>query len=166
MWKVLARARESFVSNQKGNVAVLFAFSAIPLIGLLGGAVDVTRHQRYKTEISNAMDAGAIALVKRGAKDDADADRFVSGYINSMLPEYRGDKMLHIVKFDAVKIDGGYRVTSDGYMDTAFMPVIGIRRMTLDLSTEVLQSNQKYEVALVLDNTGSMDSYGRIEALR
>jgi Flp pilus assembly protein TadG len=166
MWKVLARARESFVSNEKGNVAILFAFSAIPLIGLMGGAVDVTRHQRYKTEIANALDAATLALVKRGAKDDADADNFVNGYVATMMTEYRADKMLHLAKFDAAKVDGGYRVSSSGYMDTAFLPVVGIRQMPLDLSAEVLQSSQKYEVALALDNTGSMDSYGRIEALR
>ncbi len=166
MWKVLFRARDCFVKDQRGNVAILFAFTAVPLIGLLGGAVDVTRHHRYKTELLNAMDAAAIALVRQGARNDADADAFVNRYVATMMPGDGRDRMLHMNRFDAIEIEGGYRVVSDGYMDTAFMPVVGISEMALDLETEVLTTGGKYEIALALDNTGSMRNFGRIEALR
>ncbi len=86
MWKVLSRARDRFARNQSGNVAVIFAVSAVPLIGLLGGAVDLSRQQRYKTELLNAMDSAAVALAKRGAKDDSDADQFVTDYVNAIMP--------------------------------------------------------------------------------
>ena len=65
MWKVLFRARDRFVKDQRGNVAILFAFSAVPLIGMLGGAVDVTRQHRYKIDIQNAMDSRR-SCVRRG----------------------------------------------------------------------------------------------------
>ena len=64
MWKVLFRARDRFDRDQRGNVAILFAFSAVPLIGLLGGAVDVTPPSALQDRNSNAMDASAIALVR------------------------------------------------------------------------------------------------------
>src|SRR3712207_544021 len=80
MRTLLSRAWKRFDSDQAGNAAVLFAFTAVPMIALLGGAVDVTRHVRYKTQIQNAMDSAAVALVRRGAKNDADADRFVNDY--------------------------------------------------------------------------------------
>lgn len=166
MWKVLFRARDRFVKDQRGNVAILFAFSAVPVIGLLGGAVDVTRHHRYKTEILNAMDATAIALVRQDTQNDADADAFVNKYIAPMLPGRGGDRMLHMDAFNAIKIEGGYRIVSDGYMDTAFLPVVGIGEMALDLSTEVMTSGGKYEIALALDNTGSMAERNKIGALR
>jgi Flp pilus assembly protein TadG len=166
MWKVLARARRRFAREERGNIGIVFAAAAVPMIGLLGGAVDVTRHARYKTELLNAMDAAAIALVKHGAKNNAEADKFVNGYINALLPQIAADRMLAMAAFDAVDIEGGYRVVSDGDMRTAFMPVIGIQSLPLDLVTEVQMSAGKYEVALVLDNTGSMANYGRIEALQ
>src|SRR4051794_13203609 len=102
MWKVLFRARKSFVLNQSGNIGIIFAFAAVPMIGLLGGAVDMTRYNRHKTELLNAMDAGAIALVKRGANDDSDADSFVTKYISTMLPTR--DPMLHLNTFNAIQI--------------------------------------------------------------
>lgn len=167
MLRVLFRARDRFDQDQRGNVAVLFAFAAVPLIGLLGGAVDVTRHQRYKTELLNAMDTAAIALVRHDAKSDQEADDFVNSYIQPMLPGHGGgDAMLHMQRFDAIAIQGGYRVVSNGYMDTAFLPVVGIQEMALNLETEVMSSSGNYEIALALDNTGSMRNHGRIEALR
>lgn len=166
MWKVLFRARNRFARDQRGNVAILFAFSAIPLVGLLGGAVDVTRHHRYKAELLNAMDATAIALVRSNPASDADADAFVNRYMATMMPGGNNDGTLHMAAFDAIAVEGGYRVVSNGYMDTAFMPVVGISDMPLDLETEVRTTGGRYEIALALDNTGSMRNFGRIEALR
>lgn len=166
MWKVLARAWKRLDRDQGGNVAIIFAAACVPLIGLLGGAVDVTRHQRHQTTLLNAMDAATIALVRRGADSDAEADAFVTNYIHAMMQPDQRDPMLDLRTFDATEIAGGYRVTADASMDTAFMPVIGIRSLPLDLSTEVMMSAGKFEVALALDNTGSMRHFGRIEALR
>ena len=164
MWKVLARARYRFTRDQRGNVGILFAASLIPMIGLLGGAVDVTRHARHKTAMLNAMDSAAIALARRGAEDDADADAFVNEYINALLPPR--DSMLHMGQFDAQQIPGGWRVVSDGAMDTAFLPVVGIEEMPLDLQAEVMSTGGNFEVALALDNTGSMAERNKIEDLR
>jgi Mg-chelatase subunit ChlD len=199
MLKVLFRARDRFVREQAGNVAILFAVSAIPLLGLMGGAVDFTRHHRYKVELLNAMDATAIALVRSGPESDAEADAFVNQYMAALLPRFVGneaparqqaargsmfsmaaaaapdapapasgarDPMLHMQPFDAVEIEGGWRVVSDGYMDTAFLPLIGMDEMLLDLSSEVMMSGGKFEIALALDNTGSMDLHGRMDALK
>lgn len=166
MWKVLFRAWDRFDQDQRGNVAILFAATAVPLIGLLGGAVDVTRHHRYKTEILNAMDATAIALARKGELTDSEADEFVNSYIAPMLPGQGGDRMLHMNRFDAVPTENGYRIVASGFMDTAFLPVVGIQDMVLDLSTEVMTSGGKYEIALALDNTGSMAENDKIGALR
>jgi Flp pilus assembly protein TadG len=165
MWKVLLRARKRFAGDQRGNTAIIFAFSAIPLIGLIGGAADMARYTRHKQAILNAMDSTAVALTRQGAANDAEADRFVNDYIAAMLPANR-DPMLRLASFDTTDIGGGYRVSSTGSMGTAFMPVIGIRQMPLDLQSEVMKTNARYEIALALDNTGSMNSYGRIGALR
>ncbi len=166
MWKVLFRAWRRFDKDQRGNVAVIFAFSMVPVIGLIGGAVDVSRHQHYKVEILNAMDSAALALVRRGAANDADANTFVNTYITPMIPAAARDPMLHLASFKAIKISGGYRVESGGYMDTAFLPVVGIRQMPFQLDTEVVNSGGNFEVALALDNTGSMAEHNKIGALK
>ncbi len=166
MLKLPFRALRRFDKDQRGNVAVLFAFSMVPLIGFMGGAVDVSRHHRYKVEISNALDSAAIALVRRGAKNDAEAADFVTRYVASMMPGGGQDKMLHLDRFVATAVQGGYHVGVHGSMDTAFLPVVGIEEMPLDVETEVVASGGRYEVALALDNTSSMFEHNKIGALK
>lgn len=164
MLKVLLRARKRFARNQRGNVGILFAFAAVPMIALAGGAVDLTRFNRHKTQTMNAMDSAAIALARTGAKNDAAASEFVNNYVAALLPTSR-DPQLHLDPFKARKIQGGWRVSASGDMGTAFLPVVGINQMQLDLSIEV-NSGGNYEIALVLDNTGSMAQRDKIGALK
>ena len=107
---------------------MLFAFAAVPLIGLLGGAVDVTRQHRYKSEILNAMDATAIALVRKAPTNDADADAFVNDYITPMLPGYGSDPMLHIAASTREDRRRLPRRRPTATWSTAFLPVVGIQR--------------------------------------
>jgi Mg-chelatase subunit ChlD len=82
------------------------------------------------------------------------------------MPNGRPERMLHMKPFNAIEIDGGYRVVSDGFMQPAFLPVVGISEMPLDMETEVVTTAGKYEIALALDNTGSMAEHNKIGALR
>ena len=76
------------------------------------------------------MDAAAIALVRSGARDDAEADAFVNDFIarHACRREPTRPRCCTWRAFDATEIEGGWRVVSDGYMDTAFLPVVGIER--------------------------------------
>jgi Mg-chelatase subunit ChlD len=51
-------------------------------------------------------------------------------------------------------------------METAFLPVAGIEEMPLDLESEVVMTSGNFEVALALDNTGSMEERNKIGALK
>jgi Mg-chelatase subunit ChlD len=74
--------------------------------------------------------------------------------------------MLNLQPFDAVKTETGYIVRGGGTMKAAFLPVVGIQTLPLDLESEVSTPTGRYEVALALDNTGSMEDNDKIEALR
>ncbi|MYZ46377.1 TadE/TadG family type IV pilus assembly protein [Propylenella binzhouense] len=165
MFNGLAWARRPGIfSNESGNVGIIFAFSAIPLIGLMGGAVDVTRQQRYKAEIANAMDAAAIALARQPAMKKPEADAFVNRYVESVIG--KPDASVHLPGFETEKTESGYVVSVEATMDTAFLPLLGFATLPIDLTTEVASSAGKYEIALALDNTGSMAQNGKIQALR
>jgi Mg-chelatase subunit ChlD len=166
MRNMLFRAAHRFDRDQRGNVAVLFAFSMVPLIGLLGGAVDFARYSRYQTAILNALDATALALVRSEPADDAEADAFVNRYAGALLAGYSAQKALDLEPFDAIAVDGGYRVVVQGGMKTAFLRVLGMDEMPLSLQTEALTSTGDYEIALALDNTGSMAEHDKIGALK
>jgi Flp pilus assembly protein TadG len=49
---------------QHGNVAIIFALSLIPLIGVVGAAIDYSRANSARTDMQAALDATALMLAK------------------------------------------------------------------------------------------------------
>ena len=151
-----------FTSDQRGNVFILFGATAIPLLLVMGGAVDVIRYLRYKGELSNAVDAAALALARTSPNATEDeADTFVTNYVNSFS---LGDAEFTLEDFDVVKVDNGFQVTATGGMETLFLPLAGftngghaINEMPVSITAEVVNRSQRLELALVFDNTGSMN---------
>ncbi len=65
----------SFLSDQRGNTAIIFAFAVAPLIALSGGAVDLSHRAQIRTEMQGAADTAALAAARtlQGAvADDKD----------------------------------------------------------------------------------------------
>ena len=63
---------------------------------------------------------------------------------------------------------GAYQiiVTAEGTVPTTFMKVVGFETMKINASSTVKWGNTRLRVALVLDVTGSMESAGKIGALK
>ncbi|UGY12654.1 pilus assembly protein [Bradyrhizobium septentrionale] len=53
-----------FVTDRRANVAIMFALATVPLIYLLGMAMDYTQALRKKNQLDAAADAAAIAAVR------------------------------------------------------------------------------------------------------
>ena len=148
--------------NQRGNVAVLFAILVVPLILALGGATDIARFTRYKMELSNAVDAASLALARRGEDYSEDqAKNFVENYVAGFSLE---DSQFTIDDFHVAKKDNGFLVTADASMHTIFLPLgrftkggSSISEMGMNIVAQVVHSSNRVELALVLDNTGSMN---------
>jgi Flp pilus assembly protein TadG len=149
-----------FGRDERGNIAILFAAAAVPLILVMGGAADIARFTRYKTELSNAVDSAALALARRGEDlSEDDATVFVKNYVDGFNVE---DSAFKIDDIKVTKTDNGFHVATDATMNTVFLSVAGLvggsfSQMNMDLAAEVVHSSNRVELALVLDNTGSMN---------
>ncbi len=60
-WLRLMRAR-------RGNVAITFAFTLIPLLALVGAAVDFSRANSVRTSLQLAVELDCIDAVEKGGK--------------------------------------------------------------------------------------------------
>src|SRR5262245_23209424 len=49
---------------QRGNVAIIFGLAIIPIVGLVGAALDYSRANDARTSMQSALDAAALALSK------------------------------------------------------------------------------------------------------
>jgi Flp pilus assembly protein TadG len=147
---------------EDGNIAILFTASVIPLLLVMGGAVDLVRFARYKAELSNAIDAAALALARIGQDyTEEEATDFIEDYVTALAVT---DDQFTVSGFDVDKTDNGYIVTADASMETIFLPLGKmaenggpIMNMGMDIAAEVVHSSNRLEVALVLDVTGSMN---------
>ena len=53
---------------RRGNVAITFAFSLIPLLALVGAAVDLSRANSVRTSLQLAVDFDCIDAFEKGVK--------------------------------------------------------------------------------------------------
>jgi Flp pilus assembly protein TadG len=142
-----------FARNIKGNISTVFAFSLIPIAGVAGAGVDYSRAVETRNQLQHAADAAALA----GGRTLVDGGRdFKKRARKSFKENYKNAKFAEKVKFKAKKIKDGIRVDVSARMDTTFLAVVGYKTIDLKVFSEIGVSNTKLEVALVLDNTGSM----------
>ena len=156
-----------YARDEDGNIAIMFGLMCIVLTVTMGGAIDYMRFNRHKTQLLAAMDSAALALSSQPGLTKEESEVFVDAYVKNMVKN--GDQQLFLINGFTVtkRPDGsGYEVRSDAVMETTLLNVIGVSEMKLEFSTEVEENSNHIELALALDNTGSMRSNGKIEALR
>lgn len=82
-----------FWSDRRGNVAVLFGLAAVPIIGVMGVAVDYSRASHYRTLLQSAVDtaalAGATATSNKAIRDTVDS------VMDATLPGGSGPNGMH-----------------------------------------------------------------------
>ncbi len=167
----------SFAKDKRGNFAVIFALTLVPVMALIGGAIDFRRAFQTKEALRTCMESAALALPSIGVGANA-----TDSEINQKVNEF----ILHqpsCAKFVAStgsahgvhatftgKINrsgtgkGRINVSADATIDTYILGLIGVDQISLgsnggSSSTPVqieVQANTKVEIALVLDTTGSM----------
>jgi Flp pilus assembly protein TadG len=162
----LRSSAEAFRLDQRGNVAMMFGMALLPVIGLVGAAIDFGRANTIRTEMQAALDSTALMLSKEAATDNkkqlqANAEK----YFNAMFTQNSADN----IKLDASYTQkGGSAVTVSGSasVPTSFMGVLGFDSIAIGGSSTAKWGSTRLRVALVLDNTGSMASAGKMTALK
>ena len=145
----------------------MFAFSMIPLIGLVGAAVDYSRANSAKAAMQSALDSATLMLSKEAATlTDEQRQQKANDYFRAMLkrPELRDIDVKTPVYGNATGSSLTITVTANVKSD--FMGIVGVSQMNLSSSSTVKWGNTRLRVALALDNTGSMSSSGKIGALK
>src|SRR5262249_41102887 len=66
-----------FLTNTRGGVAPLMAVVAVPVLAVVGMAVDYTRENAARAAFQTSLDATALMLSREAAADAANADHTV-----------------------------------------------------------------------------------------
>lgn len=147
------RAVRAFRRSRAGNVAMMWALMGTVLIGLVGLTVDFTRAQAIRNAMQNAADGAALVAerssnLSMGARTQA-ARAFFDAEVGDMVSN---------VTFTVTQLaDGGHRVAASMPMSMSLASIISNTPWTIAVAAEAqANASPPIEVALVLDNTGSM----------
>lgn len=152
-----ARRMRAFFGDRRGNVAVIFSLCLLPLMGLVGAAVDYARASKAKSQLNMAVDAAALAAVQKISGDYADRQQAAYGSLEANLANSPLDSV-SVTVTDTVLADGskGVVVDASGVLGMSVAKVIGFSTMNIASRAEAVGGGSPAEIALVLDNTGSM----------
>ena len=152
-----------FLKDRRANVAMTFGLLAVPMIGAAGLGIDMSRGFMTKQRISHAIDAAALAVARAGNLPQEELQELAQNYFNANYDNEVGGGAPSI----QLSIEGQtVRITAEKEVPTTLMGAIGIDSMSVGAATEVTKQVSGVEVVMVLDNTGSMRSNGKIDALK
>lgn len=159
------RPRSLRPSGRAGNAALLFAAAAVPLVGMVGIAVDYSRAFLLRSRLATAIDAGALA----GGKiltSTAAARQDVAMYVTANVPSGYFGAAIAAPTVDIDPTNQRIAVSISATLPTTFLRILKVDSLRVTVSNEVQRANAGLELALVLDVTGSMASNDRIKQLR
>jgi Flp pilus assembly protein TadG len=160
-----------FFKQDRGNVAVIFALSAVPIISFVGAAIDYTRANAARSSMQAALDSAALMLSKdlsSGVINSSQVSTSATAYFNALYNNKDAQNVSVMSTYtpasgtapNKVQLDGSGQITTD------FMRVAGFPNMNFSVSSTTQWGNVRMRVALVLDNTGSMAQFGKMPAMQ
>jgi Flp pilus assembly protein TadG len=142
-----------FRKDDRGNVATIFALAMIPLIGMVGAAIDYGRVSQIRGKLADALDAGVLAVGSQPTMSDTAAYAMVNNWVTAHM----GTGLAANWHLDTVtQVNGAITATASGSVNMTLTHILGISSVPISVKSQVLHSIGKVEIALVLDNTGSM----------
>ncbi|MFN3349001.1 vWA domain-containing protein [Pseudorhodoplanes sp.] len=159
---------QRFVENRHGGTGPFLALALIPLMGFTGAAIDYARANATKVAIQAALDSTGLMLSKSAntltpAELTASANSLFMAQFNR--PEAHNVTLTH--EFTAPQ-QGSFalKLTGTATVPTRFASLIGTSELTVSATSEILWGIKRLNLALALDNTGSMSSSGKMAALK
>ena len=163
-------SRNLFKDTQ-GNVAPIFAIAIIPIFMSAGAAIDYSRMSSDMTRMQNAIDSALLAgghdllnATGRGFKK-----RGITKKIHKYLEANIDPKLYAQIKSVRIKYDRSDKsltATLRAATPTTLLHVMGKKKLDYTVVASTQAENNRIEVVLVLDNTGSMLDDSKLDDLK
>lgn len=159
----------AFRRADRGNVAMIFALSLLPLTIAAGTGLDFSRAMIVRTRMASALDAAGLAVGASHGLSQSQIQKLAQSYFDA---NYKLDKAFGIpTKITVTTTTNSVTLSAAAQVPTTLMNVAGIKSIPVSFSSKVVWGQTLLWVSLVLDNTGSMserDNGGtsKIDALK
>ena len=164
---LFANLLRQFRSDEHGAFAMIFGVTAIVLIALGGAVVDFVSLDQTRNRAQVALDAATLALQK---------DIFITpvnledirikalALVNNQIGDTRITATLAMPVIDIP--NGSLLLKANVEMPTIFVALVGVQTMRAEIVSEATRKMLDLEVAMVLDNSGSMANSNRMKYLK
>lgn len=147
------------LKNEEGNIIAILAAAVIPVIGLVGGGVDMSRLYLTQSRLQGACDAGALMGRRTMGSGAWDAN----GGIANTQALRMFDQNFESGAYGSsgltrsyVESGGNVTGTASVTVPMALMQVLGVQSKVITVSCQAESRVPNTDVMFVLDTTGSM----------
>jgi uncharacterized protein YegL len=143
------------------------AVVAVPVLAVVGMAVDYTRANAARTAFQVSLDATALMLSRDASNVDGTVLQTQATDTFNALYKHPEVNNITVTPTYTSGLDGSHlTLHGTGVINTNFLGVIGVKEIDISATAVSTWGNTRLRVALVLDNTGSMASAGKMTALK
>ncbi|WP_026480817.1 TadE/TadG family type IV pilus assembly protein [Ahrensia sp. 13_GOM-1096m] len=160
--KKLFKTASCFHKDTQGQFAIIFAITAVALVLAGGLAVDGARLYSAKSKLDNAMDAAVLATTRditTGKIAKEDAEEAIGNFLYSNINPASFSNAE--VKIDNISIDDvtkTVKVDAHIKLPMTLTAVAGYQTVEVSSASAARYNDDKIEIAMALDVTGSMNS--------
>jgi Flp pilus assembly protein TadG len=160
----LMNVLKRFRRNDEAAVGIIFGLALVPMMGLTGVAVDYSRSAAVRNELQVAADATSLTLAKQSiAETAAQYNTRAQQVFNA---NWQGRFGASLQSLTVTKGTDKFKVDATARVNYAVMSIFGVTSGDVAASATSGWGLTKIEIALVLDNTGSMGWSNKMQELK
>ncbi len=150
-------ALRRLAERREGAIAIIFALCAVPAVVAAGMAIDVGRVYMVKVRLGAALDAAALAV---GSETNLTSNQLTTALNNYFTANFPSTALGTNVTVAPVPANADMTAATVNFQAQAsvpmtFMQLVGVSSINVTVSAQTKKTTG-LEVAIVLDNTGSM----------
>lgn len=139
--------------DRDGSVATIFAVAMVPVVIAAGIGIDLARATASRGNLQDALDATALAVAHLPANTP---QQTIDAKARAWLLANLNNPALGTITLTTVPTNGQVVLTASTNVPTTLTAIAGYRQVPISATSTVKWGLGHVEVALVLDNTGSM----------
>jgi Mg-chelatase subunit ChlD len=157
-----------FIQDRRASVIPTFVLGVAAIVGFVGAAIDYTRAASMRSAMLAALDSTALMLSRDADKlNPTDLTQKAHDYFIGQFTRPEANNVQVTTQLSSPQ-QGSFTlsVAASASMNTTVARVLGQTQINVAATADVAWGIKKLELALVLDNTGSMASSGKLAALK
>jgi type II secretory pathway pseudopilin PulG len=143
----IVSAFKKLLSNESGNVGIVAGFAAMPMVMILGAAVDFEQASNLHTRLQSSVDSAALFAATLAEPNSGILTDKSKPYFNA---NFKVDWTIDQPIYTAVNNGDSVTVKASVASPNAFMAIVGLPTTPVSATSTVMKAGINIEVSLVL----------------